>query len=206
MKPMLLTLTLFAMAGLQAVTPPQTSPAPTGPRCIGSDIPCFWISTPAPRRMGHIVWHLDGSYDCEPQGDICDSPTPQEIKQHETQGVILSLPSASKQVQMWNISGDGHGRNYRESVGAEGRIDRLSDAEYASLKKLRQAVVDEEAKIAKAHGVDFGQPYSAPTCGAWDMGQCIGYQIDTEVQARPAERYEFRGQFLLVNVPEAGAK
>ena len=83
---------------------------------------------------------------------------------------------------------------------SQGRIDRLSDEEYARLQKLRQAVKDAETEIAKAHGVDFGQAYVPPRCLYSDMG-CMAWDKTTEVQARAADRYEYRGQFLLVNVP-----
>jgi hypothetical protein len=79
-------------------------------------------------------------------------------------------------------------------------VVKLSDEEYARLQKLRQAVADEEKKTAAAHGVDFGQAYVPPPCIYYDM-QCIQWDWGKEVQARPANHYEFRGQWLLINVP-----
>jgi hypothetical protein len=104
------------------------------------------------------------------------------------------------------VSGDIHvDNNVPGSVYVQsqtGRVVKLSDDEYARLQKLRQAVADEEKKIAAAHGVDFGQVYIPPPCIAYDMG-CMEWDKTKEVQARPADHYEFRGQWLLINVPSS---
>jgi hypothetical protein len=81
-----------------------------------------------------------------------------------------------------------------------GRVVKLSDEEYARLQKLRQAVADEEKKIAAAHGVDFGQVYVPAPCTFYDMG-CTEWDKTKEVQSRPADHWKFRGQWLFINVP-----
>jgi len=86
--------------------------------------------------------------------------------------------------------------------GKEGRIERLYLDEYAHLEKLRQAVKDAETEIAKAHGVDVegchshGDFFCASIDGhsPFEGGTFVNYNRD-------ADRYEFRGHFLLVNVP-----
>ena len=85
-----------------------------------------------------------------------------------------------------------------------GRVVKLSDEEYARLQKLRQAVADEEMKIAAAHGVDFGQVYVPAPCIAYDMG-CMAWDKTKEVQSRPADRWQFRGQWLFINIPSVSS-
>ena len=82
-----------------------------------------------------------------------------------------------------------------------GRVVKLSDEEYMRLQKLRQAVADEEKKIAVLHGVDFGQVYVPAPCIAYDMG-CMAWDKTKEVQSRPADHWQFRGQWLLINLPK----
>lgn len=86
-------------------------------------------------------------------------------------------------------------------LSKKGRIDRLSFAEYDHLQKLRQAVKDAEVEIAKAHGVDFGYAdlslHQARLAGVKKTAMCL--DVNGYI---PADHYEFRGQFLLVNVPE----
>lgn len=72
-----------------------------------------------------------------------------------------------------------------------GRIDRLSDEEYAKLQQLRKYLADAEAEVLKAHGVDLGNP-GCNTSGNISTCDAIFRQGDT---------YEFRGQFLLISVP-----
>lgn len=79
-----------------------------------------------------------------------------------------------------------------------GRIERLTAAEYAGLQKLRQAVADEETRIAKAHGVEWKER-AVNDC---KENICMGLRMESY----PAESYEYRGQFLLINVPEGKAK
>lgn len=75
------------------------------------------------------------------------------------------------------------------------RVVKLSDEEYARLQKLRQAVVDAEMAIAKAHGVYFAPPPDPyPHFIACDS--LIG------CFAKPTDHYQFRGQYLLINVPK----
>jgi hypothetical protein len=85
-----------------------------------------------------------------------------------------------------------------------GRVVKLSDEEYARLQKLRQAVADEEMKIAAAHGVllvpkliHAGTNTCLATSYLTGLPSC-----DTD-QYQAADRWQFRGQFLLVNVPKA---
>ena len=94
-------------------------------------------------------------------------------------------------------------KDFHQSVDVgslTGRVVKLSDEEYTHLQKLRQVVTDEEKKIAAAHGVDFGQVYVPAPCIAYDMG-CMAWDKTKEVQSRPADRWQFRGQWLLINVP-----
>lgn len=91
------------------------------------------------------------------------------------------------------------------SSPSSGRVEVLSDAEYASLQKLRQAVADEEKRIALAHGVVMDDPGKFASCQYSDMGKCILFNNDF-VPGHDGDRYEYRGQFLLVNVPIALSK
>jgi hypothetical protein len=95
-------------------------------------------------------------------------------------------------------------KDFKQSVDVDsqtGRVVKLSDEEYVCLQKLRQAVADEEKKIAAAHGVDFGQVYVPAPCIAYDMG-CMAWDKTKEVQSRPADHWQFRGQWLLINLPK----
>jgi hypothetical protein len=78
-----------------------------------------------------------------------------------------------------------------------GRIDRLSDNEYALLKRLRKELEEAETTIALAHGVDFGAHCASPDPRA---------TVVCDAVYRPSDRIEFRGQFLLINVPEIFGK
>jgi hypothetical protein len=97
----------------------------------------------------------------------------------------------------------GNPTGYVDVYSSAGRIVKLSDNEYTRLRNLRQAVTDAEMEIAKAHGVDV----------KGDMNPCAdqtitssGCGIYPEWKPRYPDSYEFRGQFLLVNVPQAGTK
>jgi hypothetical protein len=99
-------------------------------------------------------------------------------------------------------------KDFKQSVDVDsqtGRVVKLSDEEYARLQKLRQAVADEEKKIALAHGVDFGQVYVPAPCIAYDMG-CMAWDKTKEVQSRPTDRWQLRGQWLFINVPRKETK
>lgn len=80
---------------------------------------------------------------------------------------------------------------YQGGVTVEGpgksAIERLTPYEYARLLKVRQAVVDEEKRIAGAHGVVMDACVT-----------CLVYPPQVN------DSYEFRGQFLLINVPDGG--
>jgi hypothetical protein len=80
-----------------------------------------------------------------------------------------------------------------------GRIDRLSDDEYAELQKLRAAVAAKEKEIAKAHGVALESVLThkgVNTC----LADAPFYTCDIDRYSGP-DAYEYRGQYLLVNVP-----
>ena len=101
------------------------------------------------------------------------------------------------------VSGDIHvDLNLPGSVyvnSQTGRVVKLSDEEYARLQKLRQAVADEEKKIAQAHGVDTeGDMYP---CGK-DAGYGTMCAFITEWKPRYPDKWQFRGQWLLINVPQ----
>jgi hypothetical protein len=98
-------------------------------------------------------------------------------------------------------------KDFKQSVDVDsqtGRVVKLSDEEYAHLQKLRQAVDDEEKKIALAYGVllvprliHAGTNTCLATSYITGLPSC-----DTD-QYQAADRWQFRGQFLLVNVPKA---
>ena len=83
-----------------------------------------------------------------------------------------------------------------------GRVVKLSDEEYAHLQKLRQAVADEEKKIAIAHGVDTEgdlYPCGKPTSTILSNMSCampVGWNY------KYPDRWQFRGQWLLINLPK----
>ena len=80
------------------------------------------------------------------------------------------------------------------------RIDLLTNEEYDRLQKLRQAVADAEKEIAKAHGVqlELKQIYEGShTC----LATSLFSSCDNDRYSYP-DTYEFRGQFLLINVPK----
>jgi len=70
-------------------------------------------------------------------------------------------------------------------------VNMLSEDEYRRITEAEAALAKVKSDIAKAHDV-----VTEERCGYSDMGSCLtGYQLP--------DHYEFRGQFLLVNVPEA---
>lgn len=166
---------------------------PTGPTCILS--PCFFN---APQE-GHIIWHPDGSYTCDNKGP-CKEPSAQEINAHvpakidwKIGGTAISTISAAGKLFV--------AKEYPDTVSVEsqtGRIDRLTPVEYAGLQKLRQAVADEETRVAKAHGVRWKERM---------VNDCSGdICASGHIMQFPQDSYEFRGQFLLINVPDASAE
>ena len=90
------------------------------------------------------------------------------------------------------------------TVGVEikshtGTVVKLSDEEYARLQKLRQAVADAEMEIARMHGVYFATPID------------LNFRINTcdridGCPPKPTDHFEFRGQYLLINVPKSTTK
>ena len=105
------------------------------------------------------------------------------------------------------VSGDVHvDNNVPGSVyvnSQTGRVVKLSDEEYERLQKLRQAVADEEKKIAAAHGVLL-----VPKLIHTGTNTCLSViyitglpSCDTD-QYQPSDKWQFRGQWLLINVPK----
>jgi hypothetical protein len=97
-------------------------------------------------------------------------------------------------------------KDFKESVDVDsqtGRVVKLSDDEYARLKKLHKALADEEKKIAAAHGVDTEgdmYPCRKPTLTILSNMACV---VSPEWEPRYPDRYRFRGQWLLINVPQS---
>ena len=87
------------------------------------------------------------------------------------------------------------------------RVDRLSDEEYARLQKLRQAVADEERKIALAHGVLLvPKLIHAGTNTCFATSYITGLPSCDTDQYQSVDRYQFRGQWLFINVPRKETK
>lgn len=170
--------------------------AVSGPTCILS--PCFFYAP----QQGQIIWHADGSYAC-PEHEICAVPTAQEIKQHRpvTDWPVIVGTSIAEGPTQTSLRID---RTYGPVVIVEsqtGRIERLTSTEYAGLQNLRQAVADEETRIAKAHGVYFESPHCIANPENV-IGSCVNYP-EAGFREAPSDQYEFRGQFLLINVSDA---
>jgi len=96
-------------------------------------------------------------------------------------------------------------KDFHQSVDVDsqtGRVVKLSDEEYAHLQKLRQAVADEEKKIAIAHGVDTEgdlYPCGKPTSTILSNMSCampVGWNY------KYPDHWQFRGQWLLINLPK----
>ena len=82
-----------------------------------------------------------------------------------------------------------------------GRVDRLSNEEYKRLTDAEAALAKVKTDIAAAHGVQFSVSRSQATCAASDLGQSL-VRNDDAVPSIKGDTYEFRGQFLLVDIPE----
>lgn len=156
-------------------------------------------------QQGHIVWHADGSYICEGAGS-CAAPTAQEIKQHSpvTDWPVIVGTSIAEGPTQTSLRID---KTYGPVVIVESqtsRIERLTSTEYAGLQKLRQAVAGEETRIAKAHGVEFFRLGHVCTRWAIVITESGPYcETHDQVSTKFGDSYEFRGQFLLINVPDA---
>lgn len=93
--------------------------------------------------------------------------------------------------------------NYRYSVSVDseqsGSVIRITDDEYARLQKLRQAVSNAEAEIAEAHGVHtfIETPPKSEKLLKTCPPDCGFMTLDKQ-----PDHYEYRGQYLLVNVPD----
>lgn len=70
-------------------------------------------------------------------------------------------------------------------------VVKLSDSEYSHLQALRQAVVDEEKRLAVKYGASMG----SDPCGFWNS---IVGSVNCDAPARAADHYTFTGQFLLI--------
>lgn len=105
-------------------------------------------------------------------------------------------------VHVKGMSSDGY---VRVEAKDGTRMERLSDAEYAQLQHLREAienakaaVEDFEKTIAASHGWNAGNTNTRCTgadgswCGTWSNGPYV-----------EPDRYEFHGQFLLIT-PRGG--
>lgn len=80
-------------------------------------------------------------------------------------------------------------------------VVKLSDEEYANLQKLRQAVVDEEKRLAVKYGANLYLFHLSDPCKTLAAGQPCdsgGMMMDE----RPVDHYEFHGQFLLIDKPQ----
>lgn len=78
-----------------------------------------------------------------------------------------------------------------------GRIDRLSDEEYARLQGTPMKDYEaEKRKVALAHGV-VGVSYDDPPCSTLSI-TCSVFLV----RLPPSDLWEIRGQWLLVNVPQ----
>ena len=137
---------------------------------------------------------------CQPNGKDCVAiavPKPLELIPYSN--ISISKISVGAVTYTSKVTAT---KDFKESVDVDsqtGRVVKLSDEEYARLQKLRQAVADEEKKIAAAHGVDITGcvPHGDTFCTkGGDLFH--GGQI---VPAWFPDRYEFRGQWLLINVP-----
>ena len=97
-------------------------------------------------------------------------------------------------------------KDFKKSVDVDsqtGRVVKLSDEEYAHLQKLRQAVADEEKKIAIAHGVDTEgdlYPCGKPTSTILSNMSCV---MPVGWNYKYPDHWQFRGQWLFINVPKA---
>jgi hypothetical protein len=99
-------------------------------------------------------------------------------------------------------------KDFKQSVDVDsqtGRVVKLSDEEYTHLQKLRQAVTDEERKIALAHGVLLVPKLihaGTNTCPASYISYITGLSSCDTDQYQSADRWQFRGQWLFINVPK----
>ena len=181
-----LTLLLATVAVAQIPTQPVCSVGATCKMVNGKVVVIALTPAPAPKPSA-----------CQPNGKGCvaiaaPKPAPALIDLSLYPNLIIGAVTYQSKVTAT--------KNFKETVDVDsqtGRVVKLSDEEYARLQKLRQAVADEEKKIAAAHGVDTeGDMYP---CGKDAVyGTCGVYP---EWKPRYPDRWQFRGQWLLINVP-----
>jgi hypothetical protein len=125
---------------------------------------------------------------------------------HVVPGPILSDFASVSVGHLVSVGDAKVSKDFHQSVDVDsqtGRVVKLSDDEYARLQKLRQSVADEEKKIAQAHGVDTeGDMYP---CGK-DATYGMMCGIIPEWKPRYPDRWQFRGQWLFINVPRKETK
>lgn len=124
------------------------------------------------------IIHYSG---CEKKGDSLWPPVlnyKDSVKAESYLLVVDGTPGPDSKVRV--SSSDGS------------RVERLSDEEYDRLKKARQAVIDTEREIGKAHGVQMEMETTLPL--EWHS-----FQGGMYVPSRKADHYEYHGQFLFVS-------
>jgi len=84
-----------------------------------------------------------------------------------------------------------------------GRVELMADDEFKRLTDAEDALANVKMYIAEAHGVEFGYDPCAAARTPGAPGYIVGSTGCYADIPRPADHYEFRGQFILVNVPEA---
>jgi hypothetical protein len=77
-------------------------------------------------------------------------------------------------------------------------VIRMSDDEYLKLRELEAAVEDYKDSILKKYGVNT-PPNQCINSSSYSLTECATFAVYTT----PPDSYEFRGQFILVNVPNA---
>lgn len=141
------------------------------------------------RSTGGMSNPSDEGHGCKPTGG--DDCTPRysydpQIHNYSNATWVANLPSpTSPRITVLP--------EYKDAVEVQSKdgtsIVRMKEEEYTHLKALRQAVVDEEKRLAVAYGAreaDPGEPCYVSTCGSvWPKYQ-------------PADLYEFHGQFILI--------
>lgn len=80
-------------------------------------------------------------------------------------------------------------------------VVRMTTEEYANLQKLRQAVVDEEKRLAVKYGANLDLFHWYDPCLTLAQGRpCDSGGAD--VHEEPVDHYTFHGQFLLIDKAE----
>jgi hypothetical protein len=138
------------------------------------------------------------------QGNVTNVPD-QKFDVPAVPGSVLSNLASLSVGNLVSISNVTVSKDFYQSVdvGSQtGRVVKLSDEEYNRLQKLRQAVVDEEKKIAIAHGVDTEgdlYPCGKPTSTILSNMSCV---MPVGWNYKYPDHWQFRGQWLLINLPK----